>query len=1065
MIFGHLSVNPQGCIRRLGAGIALLLVLACNPEPMPDATSSLAEVDDEENVGRGALADDASGKTPDFEVQLRLSTQSGETLTGNGATGFGLQAASFIEFSVKNCASGYNLAGLSAAQDSFKLYRFDQSCKVFIDSFALGGQFFEPMPGQPFNPNLHAENQFIGDGGRLVTVKVMEQLPQILDTLNANASFFIYEKSAGRDIRIEIYSVGISTTQSQFVESATATVPVTVRRGLPARGTLKVALQVSGTATPVLDYTSIPSEVEFQNGVSAITFYVRALPDDPFDDLETLTISIKPGLYFIADSKVDFTIRDQSHRPPVWTQTVGSQTLLDDATLSFTVKATDPDGDPLYYSIDATRTTCGPGWSPALSINQSGVVTGVPRDAAVGTCRLTLAATSLGGMITHDVTINVQDRPENPEWTVVPPALRIYEGESLNVNFVATDPDPSAVVTYSLNPTSTCLGFTWNPAPAIGTSTGRLQGTPAMSRGGRCSFVVQAHSQGTTITTEFQLEIARRTLVWVAPSGIPTSTCVPVSLKLTDGLDQFIDAPVTSTISLNVNNGSGTFYDRDTCASNRAISTMSFPVSAGEISMYFRTTTSNQSLTLVATGGTYEPGYFDVAVGSGANPSKLVVAGPPRLAINQCMKYRVDVATSNNIKVITTSNRTVSFNLSNGLTAYSNATCSSRITNTVIPAYDTGTDFYIESSKPGNRSIQASSSNLTAGNLSVQVSNSRTWWNSNWSYRMWFQIDNTDQSTTLTNQPVLIRLTPERFPYAQAKSDGSDLRFVNSTDSTVLPHQVEEWNPGGTSLIWVRVDQIPASSASGTILLYFGNAAAPSAEQPATLWSSYAGVWHLNESPVHPAPQFKDSTANGRHGRAVSNPKSLQGPIGYSVSFMGALDHIELNGYDLAPILGRTATFSAWVKTAQTGSDTGWSSPALTGVELNGTTNDIQYGWLDNTGRIGVTAGDTGAAKSSFPMNDNTWRHVTITRNETNGAIALYVNGVLNASGSSESGFKSTPFNRFGILWDTSGTHQDFNGYMDEIRISTGVMSAARIAADYKYMADTHVYYLAIEEY
>jgi hypothetical protein len=72
---------------------------------------------------------------------------------------------------------------------------------------------------------------------------------------------------------------------------------------------------------------------------------------------------------------------------------------------------------------------------------------------------------------------------------------------------------------------------------------------------------------------------------------------------------------------------------------------------------------------------------------------------------------------------------------------------------------------------------------------------------------------------------------------------------------------------------------------------------------------------------------------------------------------------------------------------------------------------------------------------------------------------------VASGTGTSESGFKSTAFNRFGVLWDTAGTHRDFNGYMDEIRIFTGVMSADRIRADYKYMMDTHLSYQPVEYY
>jgi hypothetical protein len=1063
MLSGHFRVMSWKRLQRLAVVSSLLATLGCNPSGMPDSASSTS-VDTVESANSERLTAPDSEKSPDFEVKLRVSAQTAAALAGRGSRNAGLYlTASLVEFSVRNCASGYTLTGLGSAQDSFQLYRYDQSCKVWLDSFALEGQIFNPMPGETFNPDLNAETQFLGDDGRILIVRVAEQLPQVLDTLDAQASFLIVEKSLGTDFNIKVYAVGLSSSATTLVESASTTLPVTVRRGLPAEGILKVALELSGTATPGTDIVGIPNEVEFQDGVSEVTFNVQALADDPYDDLETLDISIKSGPYFIVEPAINLSIRDQSYRPPVWTQTVSSQTILDDMSLSFSVQASDPDGDPIYYSIDAARSTCVTGWLTPITISQSGEVSGVPGDAAIGDCLLVLSVTSLGGMISHDVAITVLDRSESPVWTQIPSTVRVYEGESLDVTFLATDPDPGASVTYSIDPTSSCLGYAWDPAPTIGSSSGRLQGRPATEVGGRCIFSVLAHSQGMTISTDFQLEIARRTLVWSAPSGILDDTCIPVSLLLSDGLDQYIEALTTSTISLLVNNGSGTFHSSSSCTSASTISAISWPAGVSELPFYFHTSAPNQNLTLVAHGGTYEPGYFAVSVG--ASITRLIVGGPSRIGVNQCAKYRVDQASSTYVKVAGTSNRTVSFSLNGGMRAYSDNLCTDRISSTVIPAYETGKEFYIQTSRTGNRSIRVTSSGLTSAQMSVQILSSRPWWNSGWVHRLPIQIDNSDQNVTFSNQPVLVRLTPDRFPYLQAKADGSDLRFVNSMDSTVLPHQIEEWVPGGTSLIWVRVDQIPAQSSTGMIQLYFGNPGATADEQPAMLWSSYSGVWHLNESPVHAVPQFKDSTSQGRHGRAVSGVQSLQGPVGSSVSFMGSLDHIELTGFDLAPILGRTATFSAWVKTVQTGSTIGWSSPALTGVEHFGTTNDIQYGWLDQGGRIGVTAGDSGAAKSDFAINDNTWRHVTITRNESNGAVAFYVNGVQSGTGTSESGFKSTSFNRFGVLWDTSGTHRDFNGYMDEIRITTGLLSADRIRADYKYMIDTHLNYLGVEDY
>jgi hypothetical protein len=1047
-------------LQRLAVAFALLATLGCNPSGLPDSASSTAM----ESANSEKLTAPDSEKLPDFEVKLRVSTQTAAALTDRGSKNAALQlTASLVEFSVKNCASGYTLTGLGSAQDSFQLYRFDQSCQVWLDSFALEGQIFTPMPGQTFDPDVNAETQFLGDAGRILIVRVAQQLPHILNTLSAQASFLIVEKSLGNDFNIKIYAVGLTSSASMLVESATNTLPVTIRRGLPAEGKLKVPLEVSGTASPGIDIVGVPIEVEFQDGISEITFNVQALADDPYDDQETLEISIKSGPYFIVDPSISLSIRDQSYRPPVWTQTVSSQTVLDDMSLSFNVQASDPDGDPVYYSIDAARSTCVTGWLTPISINQSGQVSGVPGDAAIGSCLLALSVTSLGGMISHDVAISVLDRSESPVWTQIPSTVRVYEGESLDVSFVATDPDPGASVTYSIDPASSCLGYAWNPAPTIGSSSGRLQGSPATELGGRCIFTIRALSQGISITTDFQLEIARRTLVWAAPTGIPEDTCTPVSLLLSDGLDQYIEAVTTNTISLLVNNGSGTFHDLSNCTSSSAINSISWQAGVSELSLYFRSNTSSQNLTLVAQGGTYEPGFFTVLVST--QVSRLIVGGPGRIGVNQCAKYRVDQASSTYVKVVGASNRTVSFNLKGGMRAYSDRLCNDRITSTVIPAFETGTDFYIQAPNTGNRTIGVTSSGVTSAQMSVQVLTSRPWWNSGWVHRLPIQIDNSDQTVDFSNQAVLVRLTPDRFPYLQAKADGSDLRFVNGSDNLVLPHQIEQWVPGGTSLIWVRVDQIPARSSLGMIQLYFGNAAATQAEQPEMLWSSYAGVWHLNESPVHAAPQFKDSTSQGRHGRAMSGLQSLQGPVGNSVSFMGTLDHVELTGFDLAPILGRTATFSAWVKTVQTGSTIGWSSPALTGVEHFGTTNDIQYGWLDQSGLIGVTAGDSGAAKSDFAINDNTWRHVTITRNEANGAVAFYVNGVQSGTGTSESGFKSTSFNRFGVLWDTSGTHRDFNGYMDEIRITTGILSTDRIRADYKYMIDTHLNYMAVEDY
>ena len=77
---------------------------------------------------------------------------------------------------------------------------------------------------------------------------------------------------------------------------------------------------------------------------------------------------------------------------------------------------------------------------------------------------------------------------------------------------------------------------------------------------------------------------------------------------------------------------------------------------------------------------------------------------------------------------------------------------------------------------------------------------------------------------TLADFPVLVRLSPATLPgftYDQLLSPPhADLRF-STLDGSVLPHEIEKWNPSGTSLIWVRV---PELSASTQLRVWWGKA-------------------------------------------------------------------------------------------------------------------------------------------------------------------------------------------------------------------------------------------------
>ena len=164
-------------------------------------------------------------------------------------------------------------------------------------------------------------------------------------------------------------------------------------------------------------------------------------------------------------------------------------------------------------------------------------------------------------------------------------------------------------------------------------------------------------------------------------------------------------------------------------------------------------------------------------------------------------------------------------------------------------------------------------------------------------------------------------------------------------------------------------------------------------------------------------------------------------------------------GEDLSSVLGYSSTFSVWLKTTQVGDNTSWKAPGITGVESAGNGNDIFFGWIDAGGYLGVTAGNGAAAKSNFIVNDNVWRHITITRDHLTGEVQFFVNGVLNGSGFSEAGAKTVPFTQIGIIGDTGGTPEELDGALDEVRIYSSVKSNDQIKADYKYMIDSYLSY------
>ena len=179
-----------------------------------------------------------------------------------------------------------------------------------------------------------------------------------------------------------------------------------------------------------------------------------------------------------------------------------------------------------------------------------------------------------------------------------------------------------------------------------------------------------------------------------------------------------------------------------------------------------------------------------------------------------------------------------------------------------------------------------------------------------------------------------------------------------------------------------------------------------------------------------------DGSASANNGTLVGGATFAAGHTGSGLSFNGSTGRVELAS-DLSPTLGGTGTVAFWIMTTQIGNNTMWQAPGVLGVESAGDGNDVFWGWLDATGRIGVQAGNTAGAKSANPINDGQWHHVALTRDATTGAVQVYVDGALSGSATSETGVKTTAFRSIGRIDDTGGTPTYFLGALDDLLSST----------------------------
>ena len=172
---------------------------------------------------------------------------------------------------------------------------------------------------------------------------------------------------------------------------------------------------------------------------------------------------------------------------------------------------------------------------------------------------------------------------------------------------------------------------------------------------------------------------------------------------------------------------------------------------------------------------------------------------------------------------------------------------------------------------------------------------------------------------------------------------------ISYLDSTVNPntlyyYRIRAVNVIGDSAYTTPSTQVTTPAAAGAVDIYDFDAGSGTSAVDANNVNN--GILTGATLPQWVTPGKIGTAALSFSGDGIANQAASESAV-------------TLNS-DLSPILGSTSTLDFWIKTTQVGSNYPWLAPAVTGVDQNTGTNDIELGTLDATGHIGIYVGDSG---------------------------------------------------------------------------------------------------------